>query len=467
MGSVNSEVSDQTVDVLIEAAEFAPLSIRTTARRLALHSPSSYRFERGVDPDGVDWASRRCCQLILETGGGELAKGVLDVGRPTPARDSITLRRSQLPRILGIDIGMDEVESILSALGNQAVNRDRESITVVPPSWRSDLTREIDLVEEVARIHGYDEISEDVGVPMVPSHRTHIDRVVSKVRHVLTAAGFDEAMTASVVPKKWVTAFAPWSDAKPLRTLTPMLKGADRLRMSLVPSLLEARRVNESVANPTINLFETARIYLPRDRRLPCEQHTLAIAADGDFGVVKGLIEGLVQALDITTALTVEDAELTMLDDQKQCQLALADHRLGYLGEVTSAGLKQFGLRRPATVAEIDLGVLQQLADLVPQHQELSDYPAIQRDMNLIVDEAVRWADLQKTILSSAGELLESLQFQEVYRDPQKDGANRKRLLFSINLRSSERTMTNEEADEIRQAVVDQCAQQHGAELLG
>jgi phenylalanyl-tRNA synthetase beta chain len=284
---------------------------------------------------------------------------------------------------------------------------------------------------------------------------------------VLTAAGFDEAMTASVVPKKWVKVFAPWSDAKPLRTLTPMLKGADRLRMSLVPSLLESRRVNESVANPSINLFETARIYLPGDQQLPREQRSLAIAADGDFLVVKGLIEALVDALDITEPLRIADSKLPLLDDQRQCQLRLGDRRLGYLGEVTAAGLKQFGLRRAATIAEVDLGVVAELADLIPQHRELSEYPAIQRDVNLIVDESVRWSDLQQTIRGSAGELLESLQFQEVYRDPKKDGANRKRLLFSICLRSSERTMTNEEADEIRQSLVERCAEQHGAVLLG
>ncbi len=118
-------------------------------------------------------------------------------------------------------------------------------------------------------------------------------------------------------------------------------------------------------------------------------------------------------------------------------------------------------------MAELNVAVLQELADLIPQHRELSDYPAIERDVNLIVNESVRWADLQDTIRSSAGELLECLQFREVYRDPKKDGANRKRLLFSVCLRSSERTMTNEQADQIRQQVVDRCAQRHGAVLLG
>src|SRR5690606_22143148 len=178
MGGAESEVNNSTVDVLVEAAEFDPLSIRTTARKLALHSDSSYRFERGLDPEGVDWASRRCCELILELAGGELAAGLGDVGRKPGARERGVLRLSQLKRILGIEIDAAEVERILTALGNRTVASGGGRIEVVPPSWRRDLTREIDLVEEVARIHGYDAIPEDVSVPMATSSRTERDRVL-------------------------------------------------------------------------------------------------------------------------------------------------------------------------------------------------------------------------------------------------------------------------------------------------
>ena len=178
-GGANTEVTAATKDVLIEAAEFDPISIRNTARKLALHSDSSYRFERGLDPEGVDWASRRCCQLILELAGGELASGVVDVGRQPPKRGPVVLRLSQLNRILGIEIDAAEVRRILAALGNREVRSDAKQVEVVPPSWRRDLTREIDLVEEVGRIHGYDAIPEDVSVPMASSHRTQRDRVFS------------------------------------------------------------------------------------------------------------------------------------------------------------------------------------------------------------------------------------------------------------------------------------------------
>jgi phenylalanyl-tRNA synthetase beta chain len=467
MGGADTEVSGTTVDLLIEAADFAPLCIRTTARKLVLHSPSSYRFERGVDPAGVDWASRRCCELILDVAGGQLAEGVIDVGPEMAPREPLVLRLSQLPRVLGIDIPADEVRRILTALGCAETPGPAGAVQVVPPSWRRDLTREIDLVEEVARIHGYDEVPEDVGVPMVPSHRRDADRVLDRVRQVLLSAGFDEAMTASMVSEPWCEAFSPWTDAAPLGTGTPMLKGADRLRLSLTPSLLEARRVNESLANPVIELFETAHIYLPQEGGLPDEQWTLGLVSGGDYYRVKGVIEAMIAALGSTARLETVDTRQSLLDPATSCQLQIGGKRLGFLGAVAPSGLKAFGLRTPATVAELNLSLLADLAELIPRYVEQSPYPAIERDLNLIVDEAVRWAVLAETVERSAGGCLESLSYQETYRDPRKDGGGKKRLLFSITLRSSARTLTNEEADEIRRQVVDACERKHGAVLLG
>ncbi len=466
MGGVDSEVQLNTTDLLIESAEFAPLSIRTAARKLSLHSPSSYRFERGVDPIGVDWASRRCCELIQKLAGGQVAPGVLDVGRSRQPRTPIVIRLSQLPRILGIEVPLEEVRRILAALGNEEVRHTPELVEVTPPTWRRDLTREIDLVEEIARIHGYDKIPEDVGVPMAPSHRTDEDRVLEKVRTGLVAAGLDEAMSVSVVPEKWCQVFRPWSDAEPLRCSTPMLKGADRLRQSLVPSLLDARRVNESMGNDSIELFETARVYLPQVDALPKEPLLLSVTSGRDFHFLKGVAQACLEILHVRASLRVRTSELPLLDSARQAYLELDGQLFGFLGQLNPRGLKQFGLRAATTVMELDLEVLGAAANLVPQQRKLSDYPAIARDLNLIVGEEVAWAELEDTIRQAAGPLLENLQFQEVYRDTEKDGIGKKRLLFSINLRSPERTLTNERADEVRDQVVAACGQKHQAVLL-
>jgi phenylalanyl-tRNA synthetase beta chain len=465
MGGAQTEIAETTTDVLIEAAEFDPVSIRNTARALNLHSDSSYRFERRIDSQRIDWASRRCCELILELAGGELATGVVDVGEPVPKREPIVLRLSQLERILGIDVPRDRVREILAALGNVETKADARTVEVIPPSWRRDLSREIDLVEEVGRIYGYEEIPEDVGVPMVPSARRREDRVTEKLRHALTAVGFDEAMTPSVVDHRAAEAVPFWTDAEPLRSMTPILRGADRLRTSLVPSLLGARRANEALANPEIELFEIARVYLPRGKKLPDEQPMLGMTSGRDFRTVKGVIEGVVQTLNPAARLEAADAQCELLDPGASCRLQLDGELLGYVGRLADRELEQFELRGETTVAEVKLAVLTKAAHLIPRYRPQPAYPAVSRDLNLVVDESVRWADLAATVAANCDAYLEDLQYCDTYRDPERLGAGKKSLLITLSLRSSEGTMTNEQADGLRDRIVAACGKKHGATL--
>ncbi len=465
MGGANTEVGRATTDVLLEAAEFDPMSIRSTARKLNLHSDSSYRFERGLDPEGVDWASRRACELILELADGELADGVIDVGRPPAPRSPVVLRLSQIERILGICVPAERVRTILIALGNQERRADAERVEVVPPGWRRDLTREIDLIEEVARIHGYDAIPEDVHVPMAASARTHGDRVLGRVRMALIGAGVDEAMTTSAVETQASEAFSPWTNAAALRSPTPVLRRADHLRRSLVPSLLLARRTNEAVGNPPVELFEIARVYLPQPQQLPQEELMLGLTSGDDFFRVKGWIESLLSTLRVHAALSVTSTEHSLLLTGRAVNLELAGERLGVLGEVSAAGLKEFELRGAATVAEIRLSVLEKAARLIPQAADLSPYPAVSRDLNLVVDEAVSWGEVEHTVRASAGTELEQVKYLDTYRDPERLGRGKKSLLFTIVLRGRSGTLTSGTADEVRDAVLAQCARQHGAAL--
>jgi phenylalanyl-tRNA synthetase beta chain len=465
MGGAKTEISSRTTDVLVEAAEFDPVSIRTTARQLNLHSDSSYRFERKVDPEGVDWASRRCCELILELAGGELAAGVVDVGPCPPERKPVALRYARLPRVLGIEVVPQRVREILTALGNVEVQSDASQITVVPPSWRRDLTREIDLIEEVARIFGYEQIPEDVLVPMAPSIRSREDRVIAKIRHVLTACGFDEAMTLSAVDEATSAAFTPWTEAPPLVSGTPVLRGADRLRRSLVPSLLNVRRTNESLANPEIELFEIAKVYLAREGQLPDEQPMIALTSGRDYASVRGAVEAVVAALDPALRLEAVGVDIPLLDPGQSCQLRLAGDVFGYLGQLRGEALKPLGLRGPSVVAELKLSLLVRLANLVPRSQSLPPYPAVERDLNLVVDESVCWADVAATVAETAEAYFEGLAYRDTYRDPQRLGPGKKSLLMTFTLRSKKGTLTNQEADRVRDAIVAACGAKFGAQL--
>ncbi|MBN2217208.1 MAG: phenylalanine--tRNA ligase subunit beta, partial [Pirellulales bacterium] len=453
MGGAVTEISASTTDLLIEAAEFDPVSIRNTARALNLYSDSSYRFERRIDAEGIDWASRRCCELILELAGGKLCRGVVDVGAPIPKREPIVLRLDQIERILGISVPVDRVRRILADLGNTELRAGQGRVEVVPPSWRRDLTREIDLIEEVARVHGYEAIPEDVGVPMVASTRRHEDRVLAKVRTVLTSAGLDEAVTLSLVDAPSAAAFSPWTDAEPLASQVPILRGADRLRLSLVPSLLEIRRANEALSNPRIELFEIAKVYLPRGKKLPDEQRMIALAGSRSFEHVKGIVEAIVAALDPAAELEAADVQLDLLDPAASCRLSLGGQMLGIVGQLRPEGLKRFELRSPTTVAELRASLLIDAARLIPRYAPLPAYPAVSRDLNFVVDRRVRWADLAKTVAATSGPLFEDLEYRETYLDPERLGADKKSLLMTLVLRSREGTMTNQQADELRDRI--------------
>jgi phenylalanyl-tRNA synthetase beta chain len=479
MGGAATEISPRTTAVLVEAAEFDPVSIRNTARQLNLHSDSSYRFERKVDPEGIDWASRRCCQLILDLAGGDLAAGVVDVGCPAPPRQPVALRYARLPRVLGIEVAPERVRAILAALGCVEVEAHDAQVAVVPPSWRRDLTREIDLIEEVARIYGYEQIPEDVLVPMAPSVRSREDRVIGKIRHVLTACGFDEALTLSVVDEATSAAFSPWTEAAPLASCMPVLRGADRLRRSLVPSLLGVRRTNESLANRDIELFEIAKVYLPnasprpgagegsgvRGSLLPDEEPMIALTSGRGYAIVRGAIEAIVEAINPALRLEAENTDVALLYPGQSCRLRLAGEVFGYLGPLRGEALRAFDLRGPSVVAELKLALLVKLANLVPRSEPLPPYPSVDRDLNLVVDESVRWADVAATVEENAKPYFDALAYRDTYRDPERLGSAKKSLLMTLTLRSAGGTLTNQEADRVREAIVAACAAKFGAQL--
>jgi phenylalanyl-tRNA synthetase beta chain len=478
MGGADSEVSDSTTDVLIEAAYFDQLSVRNTARKLNLHSPSSFRFERDINSENLDWASRRCCELILESAGGELLDGVVDVGAAPVKPDSVTLRYAQLKRILGIEIPTQFAVETLEALGATVDSSDQESVTVVPPNWRKDLTREVDLIEEVGRIYGFDKVPDDALVPMAASHRPTADRVLDKVRSVMTSAGFDEAVTPSLVPKPWAEAYSPWSDIEPLKSSQPMLGvlekasqnigAVDLLRRSLVPSLLEVRRINEFRSNEDIDLFETAKVYLTQtDDRIPDQPIKLALVSGRDYFAIKGIIESLVEFVAPQSTATVHSVEHPLFDIDQACELRIGDEVFGWLGSVSKEAKSQFRLKSDATVCELDLALLEKHAALIVQHKNQSAYPAVSRDFNFVVENSVHWADLESTVRESGGPLLESIVYRETFRDEKKDGASKKRLLLTIVLRSDEATLTGEQAESVCQSIIAGCKKDHSAALLG
>ncbi len=486
MGGASSEVSERTTDVIIEAADFTPLAVRRTARRLKLHSPSSFRFERRVDPRGIDWASRRACQLITEMVGGSIADGLIDTAPPVADRTPILLRLSQLPRVLGIDIDAATVQRILSGLGcrvdlshdaasDSSSEKHASSLQCVPPSWRHDLTREVDLIEEVARIHGYDKIPENAPIPVAPSSKRPFDSAMARLRGVLTSAGLSEAMTPSVVTEKLDASLSPWTDRGAMQTRTTMLEGSRRLRRSLIPSLLQSRAANWASASLHADLFEIAHAYLPPQRdgdgdALPAETYHVGMIMGDDFFAAKGIIETALVRLGIRGRLNVASVERDGFATGGLVALTLtgaeSDEVFGYLGILDDSVVRSWKLPGSVVAAELSADRLVELSHLVPQQQAVSAFPSIQRDLNLVLPESARWDALSNVIESAADERLTNLSYQETYRNEKQDGPDRKRVLFSMELQSLNETLSGADADDMVEKIVAACEQKLDAVLM-
>jgi phenylalanyl-tRNA synthetase beta chain len=481
MGGADSEIGAGTTDVLLESAQFAPLPVRAAARELVLASGSSYRFERGPDPAMVDWASRRAAALILEIAGGTLDRGTATAGRLASAPAVIPLRPERVREVLGVDVPATRQQEVLTARGFA-----REPATAAGPAWRAptwrrDAWREIDLVEEVARIEGYDRVPENVPVAVRSVEWSARERTVRTAGDVLVAAGFCEALTRSVVAAELEAAPSPWGEAAALVISPPLVRGADRLRRTLLPSLLEARGTNVAAGAPHAELFEIARGYLARSGGpgpTPVEEPLLlAFAAAGDFFRGKGLVAAVLERLGVTHAAADAGIEyrpvtIAACGPGRAAEVilhrpGLAMERVAVVGEAAAAVLETFGLEPPVVVAEVRLDRLEFAADLERVPRRPSDYPAVQRDVNLVVDELVPWGDLEAAIRAAAGDLLEECRLVQVWQDEAKLGAGRKSVVVALRLRSDAGTIAGPEAARVIDAVVAECGRRTGATLRG
>jgi phenylalanyl-tRNA synthetase beta chain len=469
MGGLETEIGNDTVNVLIETADFAPLSIRTTARKLNLHSPSSFRFERGVDASKLDWASQRCCELILKLAGGELYDEAIYAGLPpesVPA--SIALRFNQISRILGIEIPQSEAVEILQSLGlEQQQSGSDGTANFVPPSWRRDLNREVDLIEEVARIYGYDKISDDVVVPLDLSSATLRDRVAQRVRETLTAAGCFEAVTLSFVSEESCRLFPTRNKTSYLNVDHSSRRQENILRQSLIPSLLVSRRENERHGTFNTQLFEIAKVYLEANPGRPeqqAEPTMIGLVSGRSFVEIKGLIEALADRVNHDATVETGPCDAAQFVEGRGAEVLFNGNFWGRFGELKRSVSDQLDLRDAVTVAELDLAILEESTQLMPQYKLLPQYPSVYRDLNFVLDESTTWKQLEEQVRSSAGELLESVAFSGQYRGKQIE-SGKKSYVATLSYRSAERTLTNEEIESIQNQVVEACSNKLGAEL--
>ncbi|MFM7107204.1 MAG: phenylalanine--tRNA ligase subunit beta [Planctomycetaceae bacterium] len=478
MGGADTEISAATTDVLLESAQFAPLPVRAAARGLVLASASSYRFERGPDPAMVDWASRRAAALIIDLAGGTLDRGAVEAGRLACTPADISLRAGRVAEVLGCDAPAARQRAILVGLGFVETGSSGDATSWRAPSWRRDCCREIDLVEEIARIEGYDRVPEDVAIAARPVEWSARETAVRHAGEVLVGAGLCEAMTRSVVSAALEATASPWGDAAPLAIAPALVKGADRLRRSLLPSLLEARAGNAAAGVADADLFEVARAYVARPSgsapaASPVDEPLLAsCVVGGDYFRAKGLAEAVLARLDVTATggrIEWRPVELDLFARGRAAEILLhrdgrAD-RAGIVGEVAAATLAGLGLAGPVAAAELRLDVVDFAVAASRPLERPSDFPAVERDVNLVVAEAMPWADVEAAIRAAGGGLLERWRLVQVWQDAARLGAGVKSLVVSLTLRSPTGTLSGDEAAAAVEKIVAECGRRVGATL--
>ncbi|RLB07940.1 MAG: phenylalanine--tRNA ligase subunit beta [Deltaproteobacteria bacterium] len=472
MGGLNSEIQDDTSRVLLESAYFSPAGIRRTSRALGLQTESSYRFERGVDPEGVLPASLRAASLIAELAAGEVAKGVIDCYPSPIPRPQIRLRLAKVNALLGMSLEQKEVEGILERLGIEVKEDQGKEWVLSPPTYRSDITREIDVIEEIGRLKGYDSIP--VEIPkmwILPQKRGSEDELEKRAKEVLVGLGFYEVITYSFISPQSLRALRLPSDdprVHPLPLLNPLTEEQSVMRTTLLPGLLTTASYNLSHKNRDLKLFEIREVYFPKKGKLPEEKRSLAGLAMGvfraggwnvspkevDFYDIKGCVERLLAELRVPSPIFSSAEGIPYLHPSKGAAVKLEAEEVGTLGELHPEVAEAYELPPGVYIFELDLGPLLKYYRREIKFIPLPKFPSISRDVAVVVDEGVSAEEIRGVIWETKSKHMESVEVFDCYRgDPIPQG--KKGLAFRIKYRSSKRTLTDEEVNKFHQEILD------------
>ncbi len=468
MGGASTEIGDGTTSVLLEAAIWDRMTIAKTSRRLGLRSEASTRYERGVDPEGVERALDRFCQLAAEICGAEIAAGavVVDGGRTVP--EPVAVRVARVNRLLNLDLSADDIVALLDPIGFEATVAGDGQLSVRIPSWRPDSTAEIDVVEEIARHHGYDKSGRRVPTPTQAGELTPAQRGRRRIRRALEGAGFAETMPNPFLAPGDI-ARAGLGDAEGISLVNPLVAEESILRTSLLPGLLNVIAFNQAHRAVAIRPYELGRVYRPADGDLPDEPEQVA-AAEAGFGPDDGaaiaatrLVHRLAAELGLR-GLTVVNAARPGLHPTRSAEVRFRGRTIGEVGEVDPLVLDRHDIAGRVAWLQLDVAPILDALGSVARLSPVSRFPSSDVDLAFVVADDVAATDVARTLTKAGGSLLWSLRLFDVYRgDRLGDGV--RSLAYGLRFQAQDRTLTDAEVAEVRQSCIDAVVKAHGAEL--
>ena len=478
MGGYDSEITETTCDVLLESAYFNPSSVRATAKALGISTEASYRFERGADPGVAITALDRAAELITELAGGTVCEGVVDVYPGRQPLTRIQLRPERVNFVLGTTIETAEMMQILKRLDFD-VETSRDVYQVTVPTFRSDVTREIDLIEEIARVYGYDNIPTtlpkgDIPVPP-PNPKTKVHNLLKRF---LLAAGMMEAVNYSFCDpncfdKIRLTANDSLRDTLKLRN--PLSPEMSVLRTTLLPSLLENAQHNRNHQTDTIALFEIGGVFIQNSEQKEPERVAGILAGQigegvysnpyrqPDFFDIKGLVEGILEVCGIVD-YTLQKTDMPIFHPGRNAEVLLDDRRIGTFGEAHPVVLENYDLPYKAYLFECDVEGLVDTAVFTKRFEPISIYPKVARDLAIVVDKEILSDMPTELIYATGGDIVESVRLFDVYEGEQVP-EGKKSLAYTITYHSTTETLTDKAVNALHDKVVERLNQELGAEL--
>ena len=488
MGGMDSEVTDATVDVLIESACFNAGRTSHTSRDLALISDASIRFERQVDETGCVDVANIACALIEDLAGGAVAPGCVDVYPAPRTVEPVTLRLARVHAICGAAIEPAFIEKTLGRLGctvARAGEGEDLVYTVTPPTFRPDLPREIDLIEEILRIWGMGRV--EATIPAAKNHiggLTREQRLTRKVGQVLRSCGLNETMNFSFAAPGDLERIGMTAEGRgcAVELMNPLVAEQTEMRRSLIPGLLQSVEFNITHSTANVQLYEIGTLFFGRENAsAPKEREAVAGVMSGAMGDVtwnykpmplrffdgKGVVEELLEQLRIPKVRFREatgDA-YAFLQPGRCAEVLSGGTVLGWVGEIHPDARDVYGIDIPVVAFELNLEALLKSAGAQEAYREFSQFPSVEHDLAIVVNEDVTCEDLERRLRSAGGKLLVGVRLFDVYRDPVRVGAGKKSMAFALTYRSDDHTLTSEEVEKAHSKLVAKVCKATGGEV--
>lgn len=468
MGGENSEIKDTTVTVVFESANFEGASVRVTGKKNGMRTESSSRFEKGLDPENTIPALLRACELVELLGAGDVVDGLIDVypGKKEPV--TLPLQPKVINEFLGVDISEEFMIETLEKLECKVENG-----VITVPSFRNDLTCMNDIAEEIIRIYGYNDIkSSKITAENTAGGRTPKQQFKVDVSDALCGMGLDEITTFSFISPRYYDKIRLPEDEKIRRSIVisnPLGEDTSIMRVTALPSMMEALALNNNMGNEDVCLYEMGNIYIPaaEEDDLPCESNVLTLGMYGnvDFYTMKGVIEGTL-ALGRINGVTYEAVTDYATFHPGRCARIIASdgEMLGIFGQLHPITAQNYGFNTPVYAAELDFDAIFEHCDGVIEYKPLPKFPASTRDFSFVCDEELEVGKLTSLIARAGGKLVEDVKLFDIYRGTQL-GEGKKSVSFRVTLRANDRTLTVEEADKVSSKILSSLEHQLGLTL--